>query len=83
MLVRHNQIGETNQDTLALGRGEFGPDAGLEGLASDLHGGIGIGFVGAGDVRQKAPVHGAYAFEGGAALCRAVLAVNECPTFYG
>ena len=81
-LVGQDQIGEADQDALALGRGKVGPDTGFEGAARDGHGFVGIGFVGAGDVGEEATVDRADAFKGIAAECRAVLTVNERTAFY-
>ena len=66
-LVGQDQVGEADQDALALGRGQVGPDAGFEGAARDGDGCIGVGFVGAGDVGQEATVDRAHAFKGVAA----------------
>ncbi|MNZ69687.1 hypothetical protein D3C78_879960 [compost metagenome] len=56
-LVRQDQVGETDQDALALGRGQVGPHTGFEGAARHGDCRIGVGFVGAGDVRQETAVH--------------------------
>ncbi|VVM44255.1 hypothetical protein PS681_00432 [Pseudomonas fluorescens] len=82
-LVLQDQIGEADQDALALGRGFFRPDAGLERLARDFDGEVGIGFIGAGHGGEETAVDGAQAFERVATDGRAVFTVDERAGFDG
>ncbi|MNT15919.1 hypothetical protein D3C72_1509990 [compost metagenome] len=82
-LVGQDQIGEANQDALALSRGQIDPNAGFESAACDGDGGIGIGFIGAGDVREETAIYRADAFKRRAAGGCAVLTVDEGTAFDG
>ncbi|MNS83555.1 hypothetical protein D3C72_1173460 [compost metagenome] len=82
-LVLQDQIGEANQDALALGRGFFCPHAGFKRLTRDFNGEVGVGFIGAGHGGEVTPVDGAQAFKRVATDGRAVFTVDERAGFDG
>ncbi|MCY1413545.1 hypothetical protein D9M71_289780 [compost metagenome] len=79
--VLAQQVGETDQLGLALGRGQLRPHAGVEGGTGVFNSAVGIGQVAAGNLGQEASVDRAQALEGFTGCGIGVFAVDEGTAF--